>query len=522
VFASSECRRLTGREVAESKMPQRKQPTRLEDLAIRQCSNRYISSCQKWIQNLSDATINKRATYMKVSAIVLKECREVAEELSTKPPGVLKLLCPPLVAKFLTLIAGYDDKAAHSQILWDTVRHLSVCTAAFRCVLSRFIERFDSVNTSGRFVRSMVLQNLDRVPGLLELSLCTRNIGDQSELLTAVIHHVKHLQIFKYPDFCNDEVIHQLRLHCPHLTEVDVSYSLNITNASATHLIQFKELQFLNLKGTQIDAENYGFIISELPKIANIRLWQNESSVLYRSGVGTFDSITHIDGNFTDMDTVSRICPNTTNITFSSNFTDLSGLTAFNCLRALEILYVDYNKCNLNAVLRALGYRLRALTLCKCSRVNLKDIATLCPSLVNLSLSLCSFLRFITPLDPQLPHFRNLINLNIENPFPQRVDFRYTRYYVNLETIHLTNVNIFTVEFVREIISLDTFKQLEVFHIEECSPGALTMKALQRLIGHCPLLRRIEGLERCPNLNPRVHELMRQISEQNFDLVIEK
>jgi hypothetical protein len=41
-----------------------------------------------------------------VSVRVLKECLAVEGELSAKPPGVLKLLSPPLVEAFLKLFAA--------------------------------------------------------------------------------------------------------------------------------------------------------------------------------------------------------------------------------------------------------------------------------------------------------------------------------------------------------------------------------------------------------------------------------
>jgi hypothetical protein len=90
-----------------------------------------------------------------------------------------------------------------------------------------------------------------------------------------------------------------------------------------------------------------------------------------------------------------------------------------------------------------------------------------------------------------------------------------------LEALHLEFVDIFTDEFVKEIVSLGTFKQLEVFHIVEYWPGALTMEALQLLIQHCPRLKRIEGLSSCQLLTgPLVEKLKRKILKQNLDLEI--
>jgi hypothetical protein len=63
-------------------MPPRKQPTRLEDLTIMQCSNRCIRKCEKWMGDLTDAIINGEEAYMSVSEGVLNECRAVETELT--------------------------------------------------------------------------------------------------------------------------------------------------------------------------------------------------------------------------------------------------------------------------------------------------------------------------------------------------------------------------------------------------------------------------------------------------------
>jgi hypothetical protein len=131
---------------------------------------------------------------------------------------------------------------------------------------------------------------------------------------------------------------------------------------------------------------------------------------------------------------------------------DLSDLTAFNALRALEIYGIrDYYTFHWKAILAGIGHRLQDLNLIDCSSIRLHDIITLCPSLVNLSPIGNTVWPSDTPLKPQLPHFRNLINLKLANASLRPVDCRYIRYYVHLETIRLTAVNSFTVEFLREL-----------------------------------------------------------------------
>jgi hypothetical protein len=85
----------------------------------------------------------------------------------------------------------------------------------------------------------------------------------------------------------------------------------------------------------------------------------------------------------------------------------------------------------------------------------------------------------------------------------------------------LKNINIFTVPFVRKIITLGTFKQLVVLELQEHWPGALTIEALRMLIGHCPFLKCIEGLGRCPRLHSYlIRQLRDEMKSHNFDLKI--
>jgi hypothetical protein len=502
-------------------MPKRKQPTRLEELAFRQYANIYISKCHKWKRDMKDALNDGEEAYICVLKRVLEECRTVGEVLSTNPPGVLKLLCRPLVTEFFKLMALHNRE---SYKLRDFAlilhRHVSKITIAYLSVLGRFIERLDAALMPNSMDELTVLENLDRVPGLLELTLSNLSLTNQWNFVHTAIHHVKRLQVFKYRNYCNDEVIHQLRLHCPRLTEVDVSESREVTNASALDIIELKELKWLNLNRTRIDDENYGFIISKLPKIANIRFWLNESIVLFHTGLRTIDTITHINGCIQNMDAVSQTCPNTTNITIRPVFPDLSLFTAFEALRALNLRNLSYGASNLNTVFSGIGHRLQDLTLSNCSDVNLQDIVILCPSLVNLSVKFCSILELNTQLDPELPHFRNLINLKLKIR-PGIITMGYICHYVNVEELHLEEAHIAIDQFVTEIVSLGTFKQLALLHIEEYWSADSNMGALQLLIQHCPRLKRIEGLSRCPQLTGAlIEEFKRQILQQNLDLEI--
>jgi hypothetical protein len=503
-------------------MPQLKQPLSLEDMGIEANVNKYCDKCEKWMKDLFQAIPRDTEAYSSVTVTVLNECREMEEEISSLCPSLLKILSPRLANEFAKLICDHSGRRRDAKSLFgDAAENISPCSAVFRSVLTRYVHKFDLRITFCKIGQLIMIQNLDSVPGLLELRLCIR-FPHQSALLTSMIRHLKNLQIFVQRCDCTDEIILQLRLHCPHLTQININYSRDVTNASVEHLMQLRKLKFLHFRGTQIDDEQYGLLLTELPDIAYVDQ-RGKGDILRHIPVERLDKITHVRGRFRDIDTLRLKCPNTININLCQYSTDLSGLAAFLALRVLEISYLDYGKCNLNAVLRGIGHRLTSLKMGAVASVNIRSIVSLCPSLETLSLDLSSFSRLMVypPFDPKLPHFRNLINLQIITWRGPPADFSFIRYYGSLRTIDIENISIFTVEFVREILILGTFTQLEVLHVEESSTGALTVEALQLLIRHCPHLKRIEGLRSCSLLHTfDVAKLKHGLLLQNFDLEI--
>jgi hypothetical protein len=125
-------------------MPQRKQPRRLEEACIRLQINKCRGKCRKWIQKLLKAMNRDEAACKDVFDTVMEGCRQMEEEISKLPPGILKLLSPRLANEFAKLIRIRDCMFRcfpHDSL--GLRSHYSVCKAMFRSVLSRFIEKFD-------------------------------------------------------------------------------------------------------------------------------------------------------------------------------------------------------------------------------------------------------------------------------------------------------------------------------------------------------------------------------------------
>jgi hypothetical protein len=211
-------------------------------------------------------------------------------------------------------------------------------------------------------------------------------------------------------------VIEQLGLHCTHLKKVSLCKSRSVTNASVQHLLKLRK-EFLNLDGTLIDNGHYGLLLSELPQIKDISFNSSRKTILDPVAEKDLHTISHVRGHVPNIHMLAQRCRNITNLDIHLYRTplDLPGLTTLTTLHTMRISGGHYVMCNPNAFLTGIGFRLTDLTLRSMESVNLQDIITLCPLLASLSLSNCNLLPLDpnTPLDPQLPHFRNLISLYI-------------------------------------------------------------------------------------------------------------
>jgi hypothetical protein len=237
------------------------------------------------------------------------------------------------------------------------------------------------------------------VPGLKTLCLPAVSSKNGSALLATSVRHLKELQVFNYTRDCTDEVVIQLALNCPHLKEDSFLNSHGVTNNCVPYLLRLTHLQFINLKGTQIDSTHYGLLLSQLRNIADIRFEDNQDKLLHHIAPETLNMITHVYGIVNDINMQVQKFPKTTKFVLSLPDIDLSGVTAWTELRTLEISYGDCPTFNLNAILTGVGHKLTELTLAMVTSLNLQDIVTLCKSLKSLSLVRC----FISPLNADIP-----------------------------------------------------------------------------------------------------------------------
>jgi hypothetical protein len=393
----------------------------------------------------------------------------------------------------------------------------------FRSVLTPCLYEYHPDFMLNTFAHYLLNESLDSVPGLRKLFLRREVSLERSALVAKSIPHLKELQVFHYATDCTDEVVRQLALNCSNLTDVSFFNSARVTNNCVPHLLRLSNLQLLRIDGTQIDRLHYGQLLSGLPKISNVVFVDREDDLLSHIALESVDTVTYVFNIVNEINMQIQKFPKTQKFILTMPDVDLSGLTAWTELRNLNISFGDCPTINLNAILTGIGDKLTELTLKVCTRLNILDIITLCKSLKSLSLNSCliSPLNVDTPLNPQLPHFRRLISLEIQNSLQDQIDLSFIRYYVNLETIVLLGFDIFTEEFMKDVIRLGTLANLEECHIYETPEGALTLNVLQQLFRHCPHLKAFGHIAHLRRLNAlNVEHLRRELSEQNFDIDI--
>jgi hypothetical protein len=346
---------------------------------------------------------------------------------------------------------------------------------------------------------------------------------DNSALLASKIHHLTQFQLFQYEYHCTDQVGEQLALHCPNLSIVKLDHSPAVTDACIHHLMRLVKLIFLDLVGTSVTREFYGLLLSELPVISNITFWPPNRNVLDSIPTEILENTTHFSGCIPNANILTQKCLNLINLDVDWINENLSNLAELTALQVLQITGTNYQASGLHAVLNVTGHRLTDLSLCGVYNLNLADIISLCSCLKLLTLDHCIFIPSSVniPFNHETSHFKSLINLTItENPENQ-INYRHLQYYVNLNILNCSGVNIITDDFIVDGVRRGAFRNLMHFYIKGSGDGSLTIRAAELPVQHCEHLQGRGYLASWPRVNPNlIQNFRREILARNFDLDI--
>jgi len=148
--------------------------------------------------------------------------------------------------------------------------HEALCTEMLQSLLGPSTTRYNTGLMFSCYEQPLVIHTFPSTPNLTNLVFGTAPETDNSVLLALNIRHLQNLVSFLCNYKCTDQVIQQLALHCSKLRKIDVSNSLAVTDGSVQHLLELRDLNDLDLRGTSVTDRQHGLLKSGLPNISNI------------------------------------------------------------------------------------------------------------------------------------------------------------------------------------------------------------------------------------------------------------
>jgi hypothetical protein len=453
-----------------------------------------------WMVQLRLAQAREIQYYRRQAQYVMDECKTVNEQLASLPIHVVEELTVQIVGEFVKQISSYH------RCIWEFRRdelHNAVCTEILRSVLPPCTTRYKA-GVKSSFEQILVIRTFNSTRYLTHLAFNTKVESDNSALLASNIHHLIHLLSFEYNYHCTDQVIEQLSLHCSKLKLLDVSDSPAVTDDCVDHLVKLKNLIILSVTDTSVSSESYGFLISALSNIANVKWSLPICDVLNSTSTEMFHTVTQVWGPVNDANILTYKCPNIRIIMLLSVYEDLSSLTSLNQLAEVYIQDVSYEVCNMRVVLEGVGHRLEHLQLLYVTDVDMADIVTLCCSLGVLELQSCTTVstNLDTVIKRDLPHFKSVSLLIIEQTSENEVYYRHLGYYINLRVFMCKGVDVLSDSFMAESVQNGGFRNITRFEVNETGAGHLSMDTVILLFENCKDLKTIGVLGTWHHVTP--------------------
>jgi hypothetical protein len=507
-------------------MPKRKQPLALRHIATQKATIMLTGVLGTWTERLCLAADGGIQDYQQAVQYVQQQGTLMHGLLTLFPTEVLEDLSPTVIRSLVDDIAACDeDNWGFKPTSWvGEDMYNAVCTNMVKSVVVPSVTRCDMKGLTSGFAQKLIIKALNSAYNLTHLAFDTATDTDNSGLLAKIIDDLTNLQSFQYKYQCTDIVIQELGLRCKRLTQLDISYSQEVTDFSIYHLLKLKRLTDINLMETSISPEFYGRLISRLKNISILNSSPPICEILSTVSTEKLYTITCVTAPIHNTNILTQKCPRITTLTLNSVYEDLSSLTALNNLDELHLDEGDYVTSNMAAVLQGVGHRLNELDLRKIYNVNMADTVTLCSRLDVLVLECCTFVPLAkhTFLSSDLPHYKTVDLFLYIHQTPENEEYnRHLRYYVNLTAFMCAGVHIVTDDFVADAIHNGAFRYIVNFEVEDAEDGDLSMTTVELLLEHCEHLETLGYLQSWRRLTPQnISDLKDRILLQNLNLGI--
>jgi hypothetical protein len=372
------------------------------------------------------------------------------------------------VVEFTKIIASYHDDDGRSPITRsvDTEIHHDICANMFKAVLLPCMSECNIGITRSEFVQELLIKLLYVIPNIKALILPPAERPNYMKLFVERIQILTHLQEFRFNVGCTTEIIIELSKYCPHMKKLCVEESRRVDDVCVEHLLKLRHLRVLNIVKTSISTNGYSTLLSNLPLIQDI-VWFSPIDPVLRELTVRLPSVMAFAGKVSAAELLVQNCPNITELVLVSPTTDMSDLGELKSVAALSISLSNCTVIGFRVLIRELGPNLTILEMHQVRNLNFDDLINYCIVLNSLRIGYCH-ITYTETFDRELPHFRNLKELELRHnwgPF----DFSSVLHlYANLNVLHAVGMRKITDAFVSEIVTAGGFRNLIELVVDHC------------------------------------------------------
>lgn len=508
--------------LSETTMNNKKSPGLLGELALLRLFKMIDNACVMMYTELRCAQVLTWKCRLKMFDLVLDHCYQLRQLVMSQPELERKQLSYHTFQAVVNVVSKYHVEVP-SRVSNSTfrIRYEEVCLYMIRAAFLPCINTCDIEEIQSEFVQELVVQSLDANQDVTYLMLPRIQNSRIMRFVSGNIHMLTVLQVFVHRRHCTTDIVIELGRHCTLLRLLDVRFSTHVSDDCIEYLLKLRNLEDLYLGGTAISQTCYSLILSSLPRIENIQ-WCGPVDIIFKNITKKCLPLVKIfSGEVSDPSLLTKMCPRIKRLyvrLLSENSLELTRLTD---VVYLQLLTCDYSVNNLSIIILNMGIALTNLEMCGITKVSIIEIFSSCSVLKRLVVKFCEVIMSEDLILPnELPHFRSVAIILLENNTGFESFTRYLHRYDNLEVFHAHHVTEIQDASVRAILTSGGFRNLSELVLRECGP--LTLPTALLLIGCCDRLGLLGKLKTWSGVSDKdIDSLIKYVKTNNLELTVE-
>lgn len=490
------------------KMPNIKQPQRLETKALNQLGN--------WVAHIAESLMVPVAQLAQkdtceAQSVLARNVNQIRLYMLYNVPWTLyNNLADEVIRALSELLDKTKKSLGFGGSMGKFVSQMNVAVSMVEVIFTKHFTIL-SLDSIPKIMRSIFYIKLKMLTGLVSLNLGSLSGGwKTADMEESILQSLKYLHCLKYLFInydCTDNILKCVALNCPQLKKLDVSCSKSLTNDSIDIILKLKSLVSIQLYRTSVTLEGYAKLLVKNKIIEDIGRCDEIGRVLEYIDLTNFDarplSLTTYVSKYapiSNLQLVVEMCPKIRSITVFHNTLqgDLMILTALPELLELKLLSCDFYADQIKQVLQVKGCNIISLHLEHVDQIDLNAlmyISQLCPMLETFTLYNCTLIQHTSLYTKKLEilPFRNLKKFTcVATCTDEQLSFILSN-CLNVDFIHIGTAVQLTDDFFAKI--LDTNPLIYLKELRIMKSDFLTIRSVERIIQSCMSLETLVELE---------------------------